>query len=173
MDNISNAKDVIIAITAFIGAGLGIYNFIKERKKEKVSLSVIPKAMMSFGLNEYGKEAILASSDRIDAGNLYEYFAIEVVNLSTFAVEIHSVGLLLKGTRERMGIFDPTHKSGDSWPKRIEPRGSVTVHGLLQDVLSSAKVSLVECAYAETVCGHVGKGSSKALERLLELAENR
>jgi hypothetical protein len=171
MDTLTLIKDVVVALAAFIGAGLGIFNYFQERKKSRVSLKVIPKALMSFGVDERGCEAMLSSEDRIDKGQLSENFAIKVINLSSFPVQIDSVGLLLHGTKERMGILDPTFLTGAIWPARVESRASVTVHGRLADVLSSPKASKVRCAYAETSCGHVAEGSSRAFEKLLANAK--
>lgn len=174
MDTFAIAKDVVIAMAAFVGAGLGLFNFIHERKKERVRLRVTPKAVMTLGTTETGQEARIYSDKRIiDRDRLSSDIAIEIVNLSRFSVEVDQVGFLLNGSGRRLCIFDPDKSSGADWPKRIEARGKATVHGNLSDLLNSEDVGRIECAFAETSCGHVEKGSSEVFPALLKLREGK
>lgn len=167
--DILSFKDAAIAVTALIGAGLGLFNFFKERSTEKVKLRVTPRAIMNYGRDENGKEAVLISNDRVDPSKLSQYMAIEVVNLSSFSVVLDSAGFLLKGTRQRMGIYDPASRTGKSWPLKLEPRESVTLHARLTDILESEHLSSIKSAYVETTCGHVAEGTTEALRKLIRL----
>jgi hypothetical protein len=70
---------------------------------------------------------------------------------------------MFAGTDLRCSFTEPIFLDGSSWPKRLEPRTSVSVYCVTPEPPPG---SMIECAYAMTQCGEVIKGSSKALEQI-------
>lgn len=161
-------KDIIIAVAAFVGMGLGLYNLWNEKNKEKVKLRVVPKAVVHKGRNSVGQEMVLTSENEFDSKRSHGLFGIEVVNLSKFPVVIDNVGFLVKGEKNRMSLPIPILGDQGPWPRKLEARESVTVYGNLKDMISSPGMPKVHSAFAKTSCGHMGKGSTQALKQLVE-----
>ena len=90
-------------------------------------------------------------------------FCIEVTNLSSFAVTVEDVGVFFKGTNSRAAYIQPVLIDGGAWPRRLEPRSTVTVYG--QPPASESGHTL-KCAYARTACGVTRTGTSPAFKQL-------
>ena len=88
--------------------------------------------------------------------------SIEITNLSSFPVTVSEVGMLYKGTNKRGVIINPILLDGGSWPRRLEPRTSITICSQLPEVTESK----IKCSYAKTQCGVVVKGKSDALKQI-------
>ena len=54
-------KDLILAVPAFVGMFLGIYNFAIELRKRKVRLRVTPKSAKPFGVRSDGTNSMKMS----------------------------------------------------------------------------------------------------------------
>jgi hypothetical protein len=148
-------KDIVTSLAAFVGMSLGIYNFWKERGKEKVKLRVIPKSVQQKGFNSLDN-------------NPQDFFAIEVVNISRFTVTITEVGFLVSGTKQRISCSSPILDTQEKFPKKLEPRESLTAYVDLQSMLSSTNIRNVYCAFAKTSCDHIETGKTKALKQLIQ-----
>ena len=145
IDTITTFQAVTLSI-AVLGAALGVINTLHGLDKSRLKLKVRPAHAIPVG-----------SAD----SNLT--FCIEVTNLSAFAVTVREVGVLYKGTKERGCITQPVLIDGGPWPRRLEPRSSVTVYG--QQPGSSLE-RRIKTAYAKTECGVTKTGSSPALRQI-------
>ncbi|MFC5498155.1 hypothetical protein ACFPOE_11465 [Caenimonas terrae] len=127
---------------ALIGAVLGLINTWRALSNDRVRVRVTP----SWNLFNTGQESI----------------GIEVVNLSSFAVTVTSIGFTKRGTGEHAMIVRPMLSSGDGLPKRLEPRTSFTAFAM-PDALESISGKL-DRAYVNTGCGLRITSKRKPLE---------
>ena len=142
-------SDLLQAVTlaiALLGAALGVINTWHSLDKSRVKLLVRPKHAIPFG----------GADQRLT-------FCIEVINMSAFAVTVDDIGVFYKGTDRRGSITQPVLVDGGKWPRRLEPRSSVSIYG--QSPISSAG-HVIRCAYARTECGHTQVGTSPALKQI-------
>jgi len=145
MDEITLFQAITLAV-AGLGAVLGIINTWHMIDRSRVKLRVRP-------------------AHAIPVGGIYEQldFCIEVTNLSSFPVTVCDVGLFHKGTTRRSAYTQPVLIDNGGWPRRLEPRSSVTVYGRKPDPQSELPI---KCAYARTECGITKKGNSPALKQI-------
>lgn len=130
---------------AFLGAVLGVVNTWHGLDKSRVKLKVRPAQAIPYG----------GADPRIE-------LSIEITNLSSFAVTLKEVGVFFQNKKSR-GVFNnPVLLDGGAWPRRLEPRSSVTIYGRK----TSHSDGYVRCAYAKTECGVTRTGSSPALRQL-------
>jgi len=137
--------DVAVMICAIVGATLGIWNFILRHWEGLVRLKVIPQHYYSV----QGKTRGLA---------------VRVINLSTFAVTVSAVSLVLSDSTKALHSLLDTQL-----PKRLEPRQALDVvypHQLIGD----PNVLTVTRARAETACGTIAYATGRILKEYLELA---
>jgi len=143
----SDIKDLVTIGLASVGAVLGVLNawraFDRDRPKLRVSFShAIP---------------VGGADPRIR-------YSIEVINLSSFALTITEVGVLLKRTKKRGAVVRPVVLDGGEWPRRLEPRSAVSE--LLLSHAFEKETNDIRCVYAMTSCGSVFKGQSQALKQV-------
>jgi hypothetical protein len=136
---------------AVLGAVLGIINTWHGLDKSRLKLKVTPKHAIPVG----------GTDPRIK-------FCIEVTNLSAFAVTIEDVGIFYSGTKKRGSIVTPFLADGGSWPRRLEPRSSVTVYSQQPTSEPGHKITK---AYATTQCGYTRTGTTPALKQIAMEAE--
>jgi hypothetical protein len=133
---------------AILGAILGILNTWQAMRRDRLRLRVRP-----------------LNTVRMDAEGMG--FAIEVTNLSMFAVTVEEVGFSLgspaaKGTR---GVVpNPQIIDGGGWPRRLESRSSVTLY--FDRPPDPQFRRSIRRAYAKTACGEYAYGSTPALRQL-------
>lgn len=169
--NPKDITEVVTAVAAFVAMGLGIYNLVIERAKRKVRVQVKPKAVIRRVNDPFTRlEGMVTSSNEFNLDHIDEYFAIEAINLSTFPVTIDSIGFKLSGKTERMAIVQPVVIDGGKWPRKLEPRESVTFYASLTQILCDPGTAKIKYAFAETSCGVLCKGTSGALRGLVNLA---
>jgi len=145
MEPITLFQAVTMSVAA-VGAVLGIINTWHGLDKTRVKLKVRPAHVIHSG-------AISPSLN----------FCIEVTNLSAFAVTVFDVGVFYRGTDQRGSVVQPVTIDGGQWPRRLEPRSSVTVYSQRPE---SKPGEPIKCAYARTVCGVTKTGSSPALRQI-------
>jgi hypothetical protein len=145
MGNITIIQGITLSI-AVLGAVLGIINTWQALDRSRVKLKVLPAHAIPVG----GVDPRLT-------------FCIEVTNLSAFAVTVHDVGVFYCGTDRRGSFVHPVLMDGGAWPRRLEPRSSVTVYGQRPESFPNQRI---RCAYARTECGVTKTGSSPALEQI-------
>lgn len=145
--DITMFQAITLAIAA-TGAVLGTINTWQSLDKSRVRLLVRPKHAIPIG----GMNPSLT-------------FCIEVINLSSFAVTINDVGILYKGSNQRGSIAKPILMDDGEWPRRLEPRSSVTVYSQNPTALAG---TTIKCAYASTQCGYRETGSTPALKQIAE-----
>lgn len=140
---------IVQAITlaiAVLGAVLGVINTWHALDKTRVKLRVRPMEAIPVG----GADPNLT-------------FCIEITNLSSFAVTVHDVGVFYKGTTSRGSYTHPVLIDGKGWPRRLEPRSSVTVYGLPPNTRPGRPL---DTAYARTECGVTRTGTSPFFKAL-------
>jgi len=145
IEHMSIIEAITLAI-AVLGAVLGLVNTWHAIEKTRVKIRVRPKHAIPVG----------AADPRIT-------FCIEITNLSDFAITIDEAGVFYRGTDARGAYTQPILMDGKSWPRRLEPRSSVTVYG--QSPQPKPGHSL-KCAYARTECGVTRIGTSPAFKQL-------
>lgn len=141
----SNLQLFTFAI-AVLGAVLGIINTWHGLDKSRVKLKLKPAHAIPFG----GADPNIK-------------FCIEITNLSSFPVTIYDAGVFFKGTEKRGCIVNPVFTDHGSWPRRLEPRSSITVYSQIPKSTEGYKI---KCAYAKTQCGVIVKGNSNALKQI-------
>ena len=131
---------------AVLGAVLGVINTYLAIDKSRVKLRVVPKHAIPYG----------DVDPRLT-------FCIEVTNLSAFAVTIEEVGVRLAGSRQRLLLDGKRTLDGGQWPRRLEPRTSVTVYAQSP---RSPRGERLHAAYTTTACGVTRTGTSPAFRQL-------
>lgn len=138
-------QGITLAI-AVLGAVLGVINTLHALDKSRVKLLVRPKNAFALG-----------------RANPELTFCIEIINLSAFAVTVEDVGFLFRGTEWRGSLIHPIIMDGGKWPRRLEPRSSVTIHCQTPSAKPGTKI---KCAYAKTQCGYTKTGTTPALKEI-------
>ena len=142
-------KDIFTLCFAAVGAVLGVINTVHNLNQKRVRLKVIPK--YAFPVSAQGELG-------------QEMACIEVVNLSTFAVTITEVGFTIDGhprKGKRAALPQPLLFDGKPWPRRLEPRQSVSTYFELHKLPRK-----IGKAYAFTDCLETELGDSPALAQL-------
>ena len=130
---------------AVLGAVLGVVNTIYALDRDRVKLRIVSKIATPVGPMGLGPDHVCS----------------EVVNLSTFPLTINEVGFKLSGTTRRLAITDPILVDGGPWPRRLEPRSSVTVYAPA-GIEHQPAFGHVADVYATTDCGETHTGSARA-----------
>lgn len=141
-----DAMQISTLIVAVVGAVLGILNTWRAFGQDRLRVVVRPS------------HAFLP--------NGAQHMAIEVVNLSNFAVTITGLGFTLVGGKEHFPLQDFRLTSGGSFPVRLEPRANFTAlvpSGAYPDSLIARFLKV----YANTACGRRVEGTSGALQQLV------
>ena len=141
-----NVFQAITMAIAAVGAVLGVINTWRALDQSRLKLKVVPKHAIPVG-----------------AAPRNVQFCIEITNLSQFAVIIEDAGVLFHGTTGRGSIIDPLLPDRGSWPRRLEPRSSVTVYS---EIPKSGEGNRIKCAFARTQCGYTKTGTSPALRQI-------
>jgi hypothetical protein len=137
-----------------IGAALGILNYLRALDRDKVKLRVVPTWLID-------------SEGR--------FYAIEVLNLSQFAVSIAEVGFSVGVLRKRYRFaVQPTAKFFQGQivplsPQKLEPREAVKFF-LPAEVIASAHMGRARRAYCRTECEEFAFGSSGSLRSIRKAA---
>jgi len=147
MDQISAFQAVTLAL-ALVGTVLGIINTWHSIDKARVKLRVRPAHAIPFGNADPDLRVL-----------------IEVTNLSAIAVTVSDVGFYYRGSTNRATVITPFLLDRGPWPRRLEPRSSVTVASQMPDSPPGLKI---RCAYAHTQCGVVVTGNSPALKQIAD-----
>jgi hypothetical protein len=146
MNTDSKAIQTFLTICfAAVGAVLGVINTLYNLNQRRLKLKVSPSHLLS------------PSSERIIHG-------IAVTNLSTFAVTISEVGMTVRWRhplKKRAAIIQPMVLDGGKWPRRLEPRESVTL-----GFDPAGFTGTFGRVYAWTACGEFRYGTSPAFRQL-------
>ena len=152
MPDITTFQAITLAIAA-VGAVLGIINTWRSVDQSRVKLKVVPTHAIPYG----------AADPNIR-------FCVQVTNLSEFAVTIDDAGVFYHGTDKRGSIVNPVFADHGSWPRRLEPRTSISVYSQLPYSSSGHKI---KCAFARTQCGRTKTGTSPALRQIADHKDGR
>ena len=145
MSSITTFQAVTLAIAA-VGAVLGIINLWRAIDQNRVKLKVVPAHAIPYG----------GAPQNIR-------FCVQVTNLSQFAVTIDDAGVFFHGTNRRGSIVTPVFADNGPWPRRLEPRSSLSIYSELPRSSTGHKI---KCAYARTQCGRTKTGTSPALKEI-------
>lgn len=145
MEKVSIMQAITFAI-AVLGAVLGVINTWIGLDKSRVKLKVVPAHAIPLG----GTDARLQ-------------FCLTITNLSAFAVTIDDAGLLYKQSSNRGSLIKPVFGDGGGWPRRLEPRSSVTLYAHRPEPDGTHPI---RTAYARTACGVTITGNSAALRQI-------
>lgn len=167
-----STKELIIAIPAFVGMGLGLYNLVRDILGNRVNLKVVPKSVVAFSKDEFGNTVFKWSPHSFKAEHNSDYLAVEIINQGNVTVTIDSVGFFAKGDKTPLQIYKPMPVDRGTWPRRLESHESVTIVGSLPDFLAAQKSKNVITAFAETQSGIICKGTSKALQEIVQHAKS-
>jgi len=121
---LTDIKDIAISFAAITGMFLGIWNFISEKKQQKVKLEVTPLSIRN--TMHDGTNAFRTSSDHFSLEDMPDGLAIEVVNMSLFPVTITEVGLHAPKRLNRFAVPLPELTDNGKWPRKLESREKVT-----------------------------------------------
>ena len=168
---LSNIKDTIIALAAFIGMGLGFYNLWSEKQKNKVKLEVIPKSVKDKEHHIDGQQLTLTTTNEFNINNSHGLYAFEVINHSGFNITVSEIGFLNSKGNDRASIPSPVIYDGGKWPRKLEPRESVTLYADLDSILKMKNAAYINSAFAITTCKHMEKGTSESLVQLVKHAK--
>ncbi len=147
-------RDFVTLILATMGTVLGCINTFDLLNKRRVRLRVVPQSALRDHDGVWTN-----STQHIPGGTV----CIEVTNLSSFPVTIAEVGYTLP-SRSLATVVKPILLDSKGWPRRLEPRDSVTVYGDVADVPRD-----IVKAFARTACGVKRFGKSPALNDLKTL----
>lgn len=136
---------VVTFAIALLGAVLGLINTWVTLDKSRIKLRVRPAHAIPVG-----------------GAPMHIGLSITITNLSAFAVTVQEVGLLYRGTDRRGAIGNPILLDGGKWPRRLEPRSSISVYAQRPD----SQEYRIKCAYATTECGVTQQGNSPALKQM-------
>jgi hypothetical protein len=151
METLTLVQGVTLAI-AVLGAALGVINTWHGLNQTRVKLKVVPAHAIPVG-----------------AANPNLRFSIEITNVGAVPVTVCDVGVLYRGTNQRGSIVQPIILDGGQWPRRLEPRSSVTIYGQRP---TSGQSQRIRCAYAKTQCGVTKTGTSGALKQIVREAHH-
>jgi hypothetical protein len=161
--------DFSTLILGTVGTALGIIALVQRMNDDRVRLKVIPKLAFACGggvLRFVGPRGIQQYMDTYGPPQL----AIEVINLGKFAVTVDEVGMCEGNMRGgcRAALIVPILPHGDRWPKRLEPRESVTAY-FDASAARDHRFSWRTRVYASTACGVTKTGMSAAFRELRSL----
>lgn len=166
-------KDIVTTVAAAVGMGLGIYNYLRARRADRVRMRITPQASSYQGRDLLsGRDFYLHNKDRFDLNHSYappDTLSIEVLNLSGFPVTVSEVGLRSRWRKRRLILANPILPDGRPWPRKLESRDHVTVSFDLTQLIDSAHLAAVTHAYATTTCGATCRGTSGALREFVRL----
>lgn len=145
MPTITPFQAVTLAI-AVIGAVLGVINTWRTIDRGRVKLRVVPTHAIPYG----------GAPQNIR-------FCVQVTNLSEFAVTIDDAGVFFHDTKNRGSIINPVFADNGPWPRRLEPRTSLSIYSELPRQKDGRKIKR---AYVRTQCGRIKTGTSPALRQI-------
>jgi len=171
VSNLSIVKDIVIAIAAFTGMGLGIYNLWSEKQKDKVKLEIIPKSIKQKGVSTSGQEFVYTTANEYNFNQATRLYAFEIINHSKFDITIDEIGFFNSKTNGRDCIPEPIIRDDGKWPRKLEPRESVTVYADLPSILNIKHLPFITSAFAKTSCNYTETGTSDSLKQLIQYAK--
>lgn len=138
--------EAITLVIAILGAVLGIISTWHSFDSRRVKIKILPAHAIPFGnVNDSLR------------------FCTQVTNLSSFPVTIDDAGVFYTDTDRRGAIVNPVFADGGGWPRRLEPRTSVTVYSRIPLAPEGHKI---KSAYVSTQCGITVSGKSNALKQI-------
>lgn len=159
---------IIGAVTGIVGTVLGVVATYDLLSKNRVKLRVVPKVGW---VNRRGAaltaEKPAAPEHDPTGGAPPNRLAVEVVNLSAFAVTISEVGFGRIEAPTRL-VPVPELADGETWPVRLESREAMTAYFRLPIQPTERKALADRLAYAQTDCGVVKHGTSPMFSQFVD-----
>ena len=164
-------KDIVLSVGALGGLGLGIYNYLRDKKKDEVDLVVKPLSIHMMGDSEtYGY-----NEEKISASREFKTIGVKVINLSKFDITISEIGFKIKNDSrgERIAFPNAMALTGDrNLPARLPSRESVVI-AFNEDQLPAEDIRLkIDSVYITTGCDLFFVGSSGVIEDFKKLEVN-
>lgn len=155
-------KEVITLIIAAGGLGLGIYNLVRAKQNEKVSLVVKPLAIYELKNCQYATNEVEIPEDK-----QLSTIGIKVVNLSKFDVSLTETGFQLAPSHEHERLCFPNALvlgTSNHLPIRVPSRESVLI-SFCPDQLPGEEIrNKLEAVYIHTACELEFFGTSKVID---------
>jgi len=89
--------------------------------------------------------------------------------MSKFPITVDEVGLKRRGRKDRIALPRPIIPDGGPWPRKLEPRQSVTALFDPTEIMALRAIGSIHKAYATTACGTTCYGESGALKDFIRL----
>jgi hypothetical protein len=148
-------KDILSLTLGAVGTVLGVANTLHSIWfQHRVRLRVRPRSALQVAANAIKKSSKAHTPESTPC--------IEVTNLSGFAVTVAEVGYTRPRQKRRSAVPLPSTMDGKGWPRRLEPRESVSAYFAPDEFKPGTRIGR---AYAKTECGVVRHGSSPALRQ--------
>jgi len=166
--NVTDWIAIIGAVTGVVGTVLGVITIADLLSRNRVKLRVTPKLawVNRRGMVLTAEKPAPAGHDPT-GGDPPNRLAVEVVNLSAFAVTISEVGVGRVVGRRRVFVV-PDLSDGKSWPVRLESREAVTAFLHLEAARDVISTSADRIAYSQTDCGVVKYGTSPMFDKFVD-----
>lgn len=119
-------------------------------------------SVLTFGNNVGRQQAKLKVTPNVVVTPPYGVM-IEVVNLSSFEVEITEIGLNRRDGK-RYSLLGAPLTNGQTLPYRLQSRSAVSAYFSAQDI----DINAATTAFARTSCGKIQKGDSTYWKSLRE-----
>ena len=162
---------IIGAMTGIIGTVLGVISMCDLLNKNRVKLRVTPGTAWASPSGAVLSAHTPAAPEHDPVGGRPpNRLAIEVVNLSSFAVTISDVGFGRVNAPRRCCLARPELADGRTWPARLESREALTAYCQVPSTKRDRDdfISLSDgVAYAQTQCDTVKYGSSAAFAKFV------
>ncbi len=171
---------LVTELLAVLGALLGVVGLWYNRQEFVVVVRVIPKSYRVL----QGKYIHLSADKSIPGAG----WAVEIINLSRFAVTVDDVGFSPEPARGWLGtalvhlvnrvrgvhgfamarysILRPNATDNGPWPRRLESRESVVVY-FDRIPIPGMDWSIVRSAFVCTSCGYIAFGLSRAMTGMM------
>ena len=161
--------EVVVTVAAFIGAILGIWNVIWNWRQTKVKLRVSPAVYIMYDSAGNAFQQPATTINKLSECEEPSEMSIDILNLSNFPVRITEIGFKQSlNKKSRWAIFRNYPERGDSIPKTLEPRQSMSYILQLSDFWGRQETKYITAAYAKTECGAIQFGKSEALKSIIE-----
>lgn len=157
------------ALTTILGGLLSLYIFIRNTRKNKPLICIIPQAYMgAYKKNISSKYGALLSKNDFDPKA--EYFAFEIINKSLFPVIVVELGFKTRG-KDKITIPYPIEETKKGFPIQIQPRDSKVLYVKCDSLINSFKKYRISGSYVKTACNETFFGNSMALKKIIKYSK--
>ena len=149
---------------AIVGSVLGVINSSIQWRDRRLRLRL---KLFGVGAGTFGGRC--SDTELINGCNT----ALEIVNLSKFPVTVCEVGFATGRSGGSRTEVVSTIPSGESWPRKLEPRDSITIEIRAENWITHENLAEAQAVYAKTSCGTVRYSHNAIVDRLRAVGEQR